>query len=107
MFEKIVQRVAVTADPETELVGLIDQIEFELLFVGNSTARNLLTEIVNEVRRSDGLLSEDGVASLLDVIERLKKIEQFLSDSGFTTQATTKKSASSAPESNDAGESNG
>ena len=47
--------------------------------------RNRLSEVVSEIRRSEGVASQESVSVLLGVIERLRKIERLLSDNGFET----------------------
>ncbi len=91
MFKKIVQRVPVgAADPVSDLIGLIDLIEMELgLSTGGKSVRNRLSEIISEIRRSEGVASQESVSVLLDVIERLGKIERLLSDNGFETGSET------------------
>ena len=51
--------------------------------------RNRLSEVVSEIRRSEGVASRESVTVLLEVIERLKKIEGLLSDNGFETGSQT------------------
>jgi hypothetical protein len=76
MFKKIVQRVPVGADPVSDLIALIDLIEIELgLSTGGQSERNLLFEVVSEIRRSEDVASQESVSVLLEVIERLRKIE--------------------------------
>jgi hypothetical protein len=91
MFEKIVRRVPVgAAEPESDLIALIDLIEIELgLSTGGQSVCNRLSEIVSEIRRSEGVASQESVSVLLEVIERLRKIERLLSDSGFETGSDT------------------
>ena len=91
MFKKIVQRVPVgAADPVSDLIVLIDLIEIELgLSTGGQSVRNRLSEVVSEIRRSEGVASRESVTVLLEVIERLKKIEGLLSDNGFETGSQT------------------
>ena len=91
IFKKIVQRVPVTADPVSDLIGLIDLIEIELgRSTGEQSVRNRLSEVVSEIRRSEGVASQESVSVLLEVIERLKKIEGLLSDNGFETLGESK-----------------
>jgi hypothetical protein len=86
MFKKIVQRVPVAAYPVSEPDCSDDLIEIELgLSTGGQSVRNRLSEVVSEIRRSEGVASRESVTVLLDVIERLKKIEGLLSDNGFET----------------------
>jgi hypothetical protein len=67
MFKKITQRVPVgAADP-----------------VSGQSVRNRLFEVVSEIRPSEGVASQESVSVLLEVIERLRKIERLLSDNGF------------------------
>lgn len=91
MFKKIVQRVPVgAADPVSDLIGLIDLIEMELgLSTGGKSVRNRLSEVISEIRRSEGVASQESVSVLFDVIERLGKIERLLSDNGFETGSET------------------
>jgi hypothetical protein len=91
MFEKVVRRVPVgTTDPQSDLIALIDIIEFELgLATGGQSVRNRLAEVVSEIRRSDNVASQESVNVLLEVIERLSKVERLLSDSGFETGSGT------------------
>ncbi|ESZ04728.1 MULTISPECIES: hypothetical protein [unclassified Mesorhizobium] len=91
MFKKIVERVPVgAADPVSDLIGLIDLIEMELgLWAGGKSVRNRLSEVISEIRRSEGVASQESVSVLLDVIERLGNIERFLSDNGFETGSET------------------
>ena len=91
MFKKIVQRVPVSAaDPVSDLIALIDLIEIELgLSTGGQSASNRLSEVVSEIRRSEGVASQESVSVLLEVIERLRKIERLLSDNGFETSSET------------------
>ena len=90
MFKKIVQRVPVAADPVNDLVALIDLIETELgLSTGGQSVRDRLSEVVSEIRRSGGLASQESVDVLLEVIERLSKIERLLSDDGSETSPET------------------
>jgi hypothetical protein len=91
VFEKVIRRVPIgTTDPQSDLIGLIDIIEFELgLATGGQGVRNRLAEVVSEIRRSDGVASQESVNVLLEVIERLKKVERLLSDSGFETGSET------------------
>jgi hypothetical protein len=51
--------------------------------------RNRLSEVVSEIRRSEGVASQESVGVLLGVIERLRKIERLLSDNGFETDSET------------------
>jgi hypothetical protein len=87
MFKKIVQRAPVgVADPVSDLVALIDLIEIELgLSTDGQSVSNRLSEVVSEIRRSEGVASQDTVSVLLEAIERLRKIERLLSDNGFET----------------------
>jgi hypothetical protein len=87
MFKKIVQRVPVgAADPVSDLVALIDLIEIELgLSTGVQGVRNRLSEVASEIRRSEGVASQESMSVLVEVIERLRKIERLLSDNGFET----------------------
>jgi hypothetical protein len=86
MFKKIVQRVPVAAYPVSEPDCSDDLIEIELgLSTGGQSVRNRLSEVVSEIRRSEGVASRESVTVLLAVIERLKKIEGLLSDNGFET----------------------
>ena len=87
MFKKIVQRVPVgAADPVSDLIALIDLIETELgLSMGGQSVRRRLSEVVSDIRRSEGIATQESVRVLLEVIERLNKIEQLLSDDGFET----------------------
>lgn len=89
MWEKIVQKVPVRRDPASDLIGLIDVIELELLIADDRSVRDRLSEIVDEVRESKGQLSETGIGALLDVIGRLEKIERLLSNAGFETGSRT------------------
>ncbi len=69
MFKKIVQRVPVAADPVSDLIGLI---EIELgVSTGEQSVRNCLSEVVREIRRSEGIASQESMSVLLEVIERL------------------------------------
>jgi hypothetical protein len=95
MFEKIVRRVAPsgTADPESDLTALIDCIEIELgLSTGSPSARNRLSGVVSEIRRAEGVVSQESVNVLLDIVERLRKIEGLLRKSGFETAVDTTQS---------------
>jgi hypothetical protein len=86
MFERIVRRVPVTSDPVTDLIALIDLIEIELgLSTGGPSASNRLSDVVSEIRRSEGVASQESVGVLLEVIERLRKVERHLCDNGFET----------------------
>jgi hypothetical protein len=87
MFKKVIQRVPVDAtDPVSDLIALIDLIEIELgLSTGGRSVRNRLFEVVSEIRRSESVASQESVSVLLEVIERLRKIERLLSDNGFET----------------------
>jgi hypothetical protein len=91
MFKKTVQRVPVgVADPASDLIALIDLIEIELGFsTGGQNVRNRLIEVVNEIRRSEGVATHESLNVLLDVIEHLEKIERLLSDNGFETSSET------------------
>ncbi|RUX19651.1 hypothetical protein EOA23_30105 [Mesorhizobium sp. M2A.F.Ca.ET.042.01.1.1] len=91
MFEKVVRRVPIgTTDHESDLIGLINIIEFELgLGTSGQSVRNRLAGVVSEIGRSDGVASQESVNVLLEVIERLKKVERLLSDSGFETSSET------------------
>jgi hypothetical protein len=73
MFKKITQRVPVgAADP-----------------VSGQSVRNRLFEVVSEIRPSEGVASQESVSVLLEVIERLRKIERLLSDNGFEAGSET------------------
>ncbi|RUX09085.1 hypothetical protein EOA30_04775 [Mesorhizobium sp. M8A.F.Ca.ET.059.01.1.1] len=91
MFEKVARRVPVgITDPQSDLIALIDIIEFELgLGTGGQSVRNRVADVVSEIRRSDGAANQESVNVLLEVIERLGKIERLLSDSGFETGSET------------------
>ena len=91
MFEKIVRRVPVgAADPESDLIALIDLIEIQLgLSTGEKSARKRLSEVVSDIRQSEGVASQANLSVLLDVIERLGRVELLLSDNGFETAKDT------------------
>jgi hypothetical protein len=91
MFKKIIQRVPVgAADPVGDLIALIDLIEIELgLSTGGQSVRNRLFEVVSEIRRWEGVASQESMSVLLEVVERLRKIERLLSDNGFETGSET------------------
>ena len=94
MFKKIVQRVPVgAAEPVSDLIALIDLIEIELGFsTGGQSVRHRLSEVVSEIRRSEGVASQESVSVLLEAIERLRNIERLLPDNGFQTGSETYKS---------------
>jgi len=82
----IVRRVPVTSDPKTDLIALIDLLEIELgLSTGGRSASNRLSDVVSEIRRADGVATQESVGVLLEVIERLKRVERLLCDNGFET----------------------
>ncbi|MBC9882169.1 hypothetical protein G8O24_33115 [Bradyrhizobium sp. INPA01-394B] len=90
MFKKIVQGVPVDADPVNDLIALIDLVETELgLSTGGQSVRDRLSEVVSEIRRSEGVATQESVNVLLEVIERLSKIERLLSDKGSETSSET------------------
>ena len=90
MFKKIVQRVPDATDPVNDLIALIDLIETELgLSTGGQSVRDRLSEVVSEIRRSEGVATQESVNVLLEVIERLSKIERLLSDNGSETSSET------------------
>jgi hypothetical protein len=90
MFEKIVRRVPVTIDRGNDLEAMLDIIELELgLFTGGESVGNRLFKVVNDIRQSEGLLSEASMSVLLDVIERLKRVELVLSDNAFDPAGDT------------------
>ena len=90
MFNKIVQGVPVDADPVNDLIALIDLVETELgLSTGGQSVRDRLSEVVSEIRRSEGVATQESVNVLLEVIERLSKIERLLSDKGSETSSET------------------
>jgi hypothetical protein len=91
MFKKVVQKVPVgAADPVSNLIALIDLIEIELgLSTGGQSVRNRLSEVASEIRGSEGVASQESVSVLLEVIERLRKIERLLSDNGFEIGSET------------------
>jgi hypothetical protein len=91
MFKKVVQRVPVgAADSVSDLIALIDLIEIELgLSTGGQSVRNRLSEVVSEIHGSEGVASQKSVSVLLEVIERLRKIERLLSDNGFEAGSET------------------
>lgn len=90
MFKKIVQRVPVATDPVNDLIALIDLIETELgLSTGGQSVRDHLSAVVSEIRRSEGVATQESVNVLLEVIERLSKIERLLSDNGSETSSET------------------
>ncbi len=90
MFKKIVQRVPVAADPVNDLIALIDLIETELgLSTGGQSVRDRLSEVVSEIRRAEGVATQESVNVLLEVIERLSKIERLLSHNGSETSSET------------------
>ncbi|MBZ9838817.1 hypothetical protein LB527_19245 [Mesorhizobium sp. CA3] len=59
------------------------------LSAGGKSVRNRLSEVISEIRRSEGVASQESVSVLLDVIDRLGKIERLLSDNGFETGSET------------------
>lgn len=64
MFKKLVERVPVgAADPVSDLIGLIDLIEMELgLSTGGKSVRNRLSDVISEIRRSEGVASQESVS---------------------------------------------
>ena len=84
MWKKIVQRVPVASDPNNGLIALVDMIESELGFhAGGDNLRARLADAVSEIRQSGGVVSPEIESILLDVIERLKKIERLFSERSF------------------------
>jgi hypothetical protein len=82
MFKKIAQRAPVAADPLSDVIALI-LVEIELgLSTGGQSVRNRLCEVVSEISQSKGLASQESVSTLLEVIQRLTKIEGLLSSTG-------------------------
>jgi hypothetical protein len=88
-FKKVVQRVATSdSDPVSVLIGLIDVIELYLgIGTGQRSARERLATVIAEIQRGGGTASEGDIEILLDVAERLSKIETLLGDNGFETRA--------------------
>ena len=88
-FKKVVQRVATSdSDPVSDLIGLIDVIELYLgIGTGQRSARERLAAVIAEIQRGGGTASEGDIEILLDVAERLSKIEVLLGDNGFETRA--------------------
>ena len=87
MIKRIIEAVPVSAiDPLSDLIGLIDLIETELgLSTGRRSVSNRLSEITDEIRRTAGVVTQENVSGLLEVIECLKKVERLLLDNGFET----------------------
>jgi hypothetical protein len=88
-FEKIVRRVAVSkSDPVTDLIALIDVIEVHLgIGTGERSARERLAAAIAEIQRAGGTADVGNIEILLDVAERLRKVEALLAASGFETRA--------------------
>jgi hypothetical protein len=59
------------------------------LSTGGESVRNHLSEAVGEIRRSEGVASQESVSVLLEVIGCLRRIARLLSDNGFETGSET------------------
>jgi hypothetical protein len=91
-WEKIVKRVERVAgsetDPVSDLIGLIDVIEVYLgIGTGERSACKRLAGAIAEIQRAGGTADEGNIGILLDVAERLGKVEALLAASGFETRA--------------------
>jgi hypothetical protein len=88
-WEKVVKQVAVSqVDPVLDLIGLIDIIEVYLgIGRGEHSARGRLAAAITEIQRAGGTVDEGTIKILLDVAERLGKVEALLAASGFETKA--------------------
>ncbi len=88
-FKKVVRRVAISAsDPVDDLIGLIDVIEVYLgIGTGERSARERLATAIAEIQRAGGTADEGNIGILLDVAERLRKVETLLADNGFETRS--------------------
>jgi hypothetical protein len=87
-WEKIVNRAAVSQiDSVSDLIGLIDVIEVYLgIGTGERSARERLAAAITEIQRAGGAADEGSIEILLDVAERLRKVEALLAASGFETR---------------------
>lgn len=90
MWEKKVVAVTVPHGGQSDLIGLIDLIEIQLgLSTGEKSLRNRLSEAAASIHSSNGSVSEQDTIILLDAIDRLAKIEEFLIGFGFETARDT------------------
>jgi hypothetical protein len=91
MSKKIVRRVSVgSTSPTDDFIALIDLIELQLdIATGCRTLSDRLSQVVSSVRSSNGVVSPEQLSVLIEAVERLKKLEQLLSDSGFKTRSET------------------
>jgi hypothetical protein len=87
-YKKIVKRVAGSdPDPVTDLIALIDIIEVYLgIGTGEPSARERLAAATAEIQRAGAIVDAATLDTLLDVVERLKKVEGLLVASGFETK---------------------
>jgi hypothetical protein len=87
-FKKIVQRIPISdSDPITDLVALIDVIELYLgIGTGERSAHDRLAATVAEIRHAGGIVDAANLETLLDVVDRLGKVEVLLAASGFETK---------------------
>lgn len=87
-FVKIVQRVAVNnADPVSDL-ALIDIIEVYLgIGMSKPSARARLAGAAEEIKRAGDIVDEASYQTILDVVERLRKVEELLNANGFTNES--------------------
>ena len=79
-YKKSVQSVVPSEDPLSDFVGIIDIIEMQLgIQSGEPTVSERLGSLLAHVRLGEPL-GEGHVQVLVDAVERLRKIETYLTD---------------------------
>ena len=79
-YKKIVQGVEPPQAPLSDFVGIIDVVEVQLgIQTGQPSVSERLDGLLADVRRG-GLLGEGHVEVLVDAVERLRRVEAFLTD---------------------------
>lgn len=79
-YKKIVQSVEPSEDPLSDFVGIIDVIEVQLgIQTGQPSVSERLDGLLADFRRGDPL-GEGHVEVLVDAVERIRRVEAFLTD---------------------------